>query len=1184
MQADHVIALCRWQSTFDQGARAVALQDFISHWSNSVLREELNRSFDQRCPPTQTWRIETLRLDLGDIALDELPQELPRRLRACLSEALDQLQAPLTNASASAGAPSFQILDQTDTLAEFVTRFLAQGSAPWWYQGERSAVQQLDRLLLEHSEQALAIIRELGRTEAVRRRMVWQLGEPRLRRIVHLLEPWQGGFVCAYADQLFLLQSRQRVPDTDSKDFRTHTWLSILSYLLVDRGTLFNTAAFIRAGLLRTAQRYGMAPATLLEQMFQAVQALRPLGMVSATFMLAIENLYWQDTARPAAAPMAQPQDLWLPWQAMLRHSQAHQTVAQQRVAFGELFATLARQDPERMARILRQEGGSAGVRQGMLRHLGRRELALAAQVLAPLDHLFIVAHAEYTEQAAALPRWDRRAVWAVLLAYLLLPRGSYFNQRQLVRDTVLQICDAHGYQLAVFLDVLMHSVPVAHPSHQHYELLTILRELRGERARTDSVPHAHPYRLALLHCLQTGRRAAAHATPSGQRMLAAWLADHGAEAALAALLRAPELSGLGDALLSRRLLGLTSAADLPSLFHALDPQGADFCLALLANLLDAQRRGALPSLAGIDLALHLPALLIQALPAFHQRRQARPARFESGAYWRRLCKLLRLQARVNIAALQQQLQADEGAPPAAAMQPALPDELPAGLPAPQATLRQWADLLRHSGCWQGADAVLERELGRIFWDVARDARPKHLNAGQLLARMTLEACRRLQLSLPDVIAAWRGELAAMPSGPWHAAQACLLQLPESLDAPEQAAGTLPQRFRQDHLGHYLGDPRLPEIIRHLLRHGGPPGWLDGTALDLHRLLHDLFHLQPGRPPALLHGIERQAAAEFRLLQLVPFAWLGMALRAIAPEHREEISLLEQLHHCVANTDIPGASRHQREALLLQLVLRHGLRGDWAALAPEQLAGRFVWQLMRERPVGAEQLSRAWRTQLGALPDRLRLAMSCALDRATAPAAPALRPSARPAPLPTAASLARLEGSEPRSSAIPMRINNAGLVLLQSYIRLLFGRLGLTLNDAFVSADAQRRAVHCLQFLVTGKQETPEQFLALNKLLCGLKLQDPVELSIDIGEEEMKQCDGLLKHVIEIWPDAGRTSIDGLRGNWLVRDGSLTDAGDHWAVIADRRSYDVLLARLPLSYSVIKFPWMEKAVYVTWPT
>lgn len=1215
MQAEHVIAQCRWQGSFDQPDHAVALQDFISQWSNSVLKEELNRCFGARCPASQTWRIDSLLLDLGDIALNDLPRELPRRLRARLHDALDAMlaQQPAPGAAGSGRQPLL-ILDQGDTLEDFFSWFVRHGSAPWWFQEQRGILSMVDQLLAERPGAVADIVRDLGRAETVRQRLVWQLGEARVRRIVHLLEPWHGDFVCSYADNLFVVQAKRRLPDVGAADFRHRTWLHILSYLLVDRGTLFNTVAFIRAGIWRSAQHYRIAPETLLEQMFQAVRALRPMGSVSAAFLSAIEMIHAQETSSLAApAPAAAPtsDDHWPAWQSMLRHGQPRGRIGRDSVAFDELFAALARQDAARMAVSLRREGAAAGVRQGLLRQLSTRGLALLVRVLEPQDHTFILAHVTHTQQLMTSQRWDKGTIWQVLLAYLLRSRGSHFDRRQMVRDTLQQVCKARGYHFDTLLAMLIHAASVEHPTHHRFELMAILRELRDaqdRRQRTSA--HERPYWQPLLRYLGGGALAAARrlgperghglALPGPRLMLAALLSGDTAHQrqALAALLRAPELAGVNDVLLSRRLLGLFGSADLPRLLALLAPDGAGLCLALYGLLLDGHRRGFLSSLDRADLALHLPAMLVQALPGFHQRRRGQPANFAPAAFWRRFGTLIKRQGRVDPAAWRAQLHhsltaqaqpagaperrmllalIESGAAPAPDSTPSTPRSEPpplsSALARPQDMLRQWTALLRRTGGWLGADAVLEQQLARIFHSVGAAANGQRVGLPQLLARMTLSACQRLDLHLPEMLAGYRDQLPALPQRHWHEAYALLARRQDmkaaAIDAPAGAG------FQQDPLGRHLDHPKLPAIVRHLLRYGHPPGWLAARGtVDLARLLHDLFHLRPEALPAVLSDIDRQPAARFRLLQIVPFRWLAEALLALAPAQAPDIALLAQWHRALEKIALPGVGRRQREALLFELVLRHGLAGDWAALAPEKLVAAFAWQLMRQRGVGAAALRQALAPQLGLLPERLRQACKVALEAAAPPSAPAI---ARPAP-------ARAPAPRPPPAGVPMRINNAGLVLLQSYIQPLFSRLGLTGDGRFVSAGAQRCAVHYLQYLATGAVETPEPYLMLNKLLCGLAPHEPVELSIEITAEEAETCHGLLTAVMAYWPEAGSTSIDGLRGNWLVREGSVTDAGDHWHVIADRRAYDVLLARVPFSYSVIKLPWMQKAMYVTWPT
>lgn len=1276
MSTEHIVALCHWRSSFDQQERAPALQDLISRWSDTGLKDELNRCFSARCPPTQSWRIDTLRLDLGEIVLDDLAQELPRRLRASLNATLDRLLAQPASASADAAQEQLQVVEHADLLQDYCAWFLQHGSAPWWHQDSRSAAQMADAWLDTRADSAVAMVRALGRTEPVRRRLVWQFGEVRVRRLVHLLEPWHGDFVCAYVDNLFAVQAQRGLPATAGADYRDGVWLGILTYLLVDRGTLFNTIAFVRAGIWHIARQYGIEPPALLAQMFEAVRALRPLGVVSAAFLVAIDTLHQEQqrrwpTAAAAVAVAAPAPDHWPLWQTMLRHGRAQQTVDQDSVSYAELFGALVQQDGERMARSLRREGASAGVRQAMLRHLPASALVQAVRVLAPQDHLFIVAHYEHTQQLAQLGhvrRWDKGAVWQVLLAYLLLARDSHFNRRQLVRDTLRRLCETHGYQLGTLLHLLIHAVAVEHPHQHRFELLTILRELEKESGGAAGAPAGAS---ALLRYLRTGadRQGAEHdgATSAALRELSTGVQGEGAErdgvtsialrkpsteadgdgarpdgaardwpaqrllvdalqsGDAAALLRHPELAGLSAVLLSRRLLALAGAVELSTLLETLAPGAADFCLPLYQRLRDGQRRGELSSLDRIDLAFQLPALLLQALPALQDRRDGAAIRFDAAAYWPQLCLLLERQARVDMALLLWQWQASAAHAPAhadaldavvlrttpsalATRAPTWPQpaHLPPALRRPQEVLTQWSALLRHGGCWQGAAAVLERHLAGVFCTVVAEPRAHRLSAAVLLARMTHSACLRLGLDLAQVLAGYGAQLPALPQGPWHEAYTELqrqprrqtqLQLPPAPglaahDASDDAGdgndrndrgdrGNRNDRgdrgepagaaFHQDHLGHYLRHPRLPDIARHLLLHGRAPSWLPrASAVDLPRLLHDLFHRRPDYLPALLAQVARRPAAQVRLGHIVPFGWLAAALRGLFPQQGPEIALLQQLHEGLQKVAVPGVNRGHWQVLLMQPALRHGLAGEWAALAPEQLAGRLVWQLLRLRPVGLAALRQALTPQLGLLPERWRRALSAVLRETMVP------PTRRPVPPPPAPAL--------HGRALPMRIGNVGLVLLQSFVQPLLSRLQMVHQNGFVSEVEQRRAVHYLQFLVTGQLQTPEPSLVLNKLLCGLAPQAPVEAAIEMTAAEVDMCESLLASVINYWPEIGKTSIDGLRGNWLVRDGSLTNAGDHWELIADRRAYDVLLARLPLSYSVIKLPWMEKAMYVTWPT
>jgi hypothetical protein len=163
-----------------------------------------------------------------------------------------------------------------------------------------------------------------------------------------------------------------------------------------------------------------------------------------------------------------------------------------------------------------------------------------------------------------------------------------------------------------------------------------------------------------------------------------------------------------------------------------------------------------------------------------------------------------------------------------------------------------------------------------------------------------------------------------------------------------------------------------------------------------------------------------------------------------------------------------------------------------------------------------------------------------------------------------------------------IEVKNAGMVLASSYIRLLFERLNITSNNKFLNATVRCEAVHYLQYMVTGLSHTDEALLPLNKVLCGMPLDEPVPAGIEISEEHIQLIEGMIKAIIGYWPSIGNTSVDGFRENWLARNGLLTEDDDKWELTVEKRSYDILISRSPFSFSVIKYPWMNKPLYVNW--
>lgn len=161
-------------------------------------------------------------------------------------------------------------------------------------------------------------------------------------------------------------------------------------------------------------------------------------------------------------------------------------------------------------------------------------------------------------------------------------------------------------------------------------------------------------------------------------------------------------------------------------------------------------------------------------------------------------------------------------------------------------------------------------------------------------------------------------------------------------------------------------------------------------------------------------------------------------------------------------------------------------------------------------------------------------------------------------------------------------VENSGLVLLFPYLKSYFVNLNLMRGNEFKNFESRIKALHLLQYLATGKTDNPEYLLILNKILCGIGINVPIAREVFLSEYEKNETESLLISAIENWAVLKNTSIEGFREAFLKRNGILTEYEDKWILKVERKAFDILIERIPWSFSIIKFPWMRKILYVEW--
>ncbi len=157
----------------------------------------------------------------------------------------------------------------------------------------------------------------------------------------------------------------------------------------------------------------------------------------------------------------------------------------------------------------------------------------------------------------------------------------------------------------------------------------------------------------------------------------------------------------------------------------------------------------------------------------------------------------------------------------------------------------------------------------------------------------------------------------------------------------------------------------------------------------------------------------------------------------------------------------------------------------------------------------------------------------------------------------------------------------AGVLLVHPFLESLFRERGLHEGRGFRDAVARSRAVHLVGALGFGRMEVPEYDLVIAKLLCGHTLAEPLA-PVTLDDADVAACDELLAAMLGHWQALRSSSAEWLRGQFFLRDGKLEEVDSGFRLSVERRAQDVLLARLPWGFGVIRLPWMQHKIFVQW--
>ncbi|NHB60500.1 contractile injection system tape measure protein [Photorhabdus sp. RW14-46] len=161
------------------------------------------------------------------------------------------------------------------------------------------------------------------------------------------------------------------------------------------------------------------------------------------------------------------------------------------------------------------------------------------------------------------------------------------------------------------------------------------------------------------------------------------------------------------------------------------------------------------------------------------------------------------------------------------------------------------------------------------------------------------------------------------------------------------------------------------------------------------------------------------------------------------------------------------------------------------------------------------------------------------------------------------------------------QISNAGILILWPMLPALFNQLDLLEEKKFIHQQAQFRAVDFLDYLIWGDEEGLVERKTLNKVLCGLMIDEETQ-SILVEPEKQLIIAQWLDVIIAQLPGWKKLSRNDVRQLFLQRPGELLIDKQEIKITLQHQPFDLLLADWPWPLNIVKLPWLNCPLQVDW--
>jgi len=498
----HIVQYQMFDVAFPDANRSYELQTKISDIFHNQLMDGMEQLFSRLVPNDIVLALNEVNIDVGSIAYNLIEYDLADRILAELEREINYRLAlrPSDNSNQDNGRQFKNVETGYTNLLEY---FLLTGAIPWWATGEESTdpVAVMELLIAKDAERLKQLIIKVGRHSYVRQRLVYQFSALVIRNIITILEPGQAAFIFEYHTSVVQTHHEEKlIEGATNTEFDKALWLFILTYILVDRGSFFNRKMFVRSTLEQMARHYNRSYVQILALLSKALASHNLTDVQSSNLTLIIGELSVDefDDRREQVFNIAN------------RSGEADEVVQQHielikyYLVFGSLpwwsepyaesglaavLLNLIKTVPKALTKLIVAVGQSEEVRKRIATAFDDEVITAIVKLLEPANAAFIV---NYVEEVQVIHikkpvvytdgKDFKKAVWKFIFDFLLVERGSVFNERMFLDSNIRKLANSYNVHYADMLIYLVQSIGQVHQaSIEHAPLFQLLAGLLND-------------------------------------------------------------------------------------------------------------------------------------------------------------------------------------------------------------------------------------------------------------------------------------------------------------------------------------------------------------------------------------------------------------------------------------------------------------------------------------------------------------------------------------------------------------------------------------------------------------------------------------------------------------------------------------------------------------------------------